>query len=407
MSGTGLKDSPLSDATHLAQRLYAALAAGDANALDEVLAPDFVGRAADGLVVAATGEQHGPEAMREGVWWQIGRAFSVVAEPTEFHLLDDGRLFVAGRYVGKARRSQAPLDAAFVHVITVQGSRITRLEQLTDTHLWTEALGPAGRLEKVSYKVVDGVAHVTLNRPGQRNAIDLQVAEETLAVARMIEADPDVRAVLISGAGSDLTVGGDIEYFTSNAEPGAYGDLFSRMTGPFHEAFRILERIDAPIVTAAQGSIAGGGLGYVFTADLVVAADDAKFVTAFAGIGLSGDGGGTWHLPRIVGPRKAMELYLLNRPVTAAEALDLGLVNEVVPADQVHERALALATRLAAGPTTGYGHMRRLLRGSWERTLSDQLYAETEAVAAAGDTKDAAAGIGAFIAKTKPTFEGR
>jgi 2-(1,2-epoxy-1,2-dihydrophenyl)acetyl-CoA isomerase len=411
MSGPGLKDTPVGDslhhATHLATRLYAALAAGDAAALDEVLAPDFVGRAADGLVVAATGEQHGAEAMREGVWWQIGRAFAVIAEPAEFHLLDDGRLFVAGRYRGQARRSKATLDAAFVHVITVGDGRITRLEQLTDTHLWTEALGPAGLLETIDYRVRDGVAHVRLNRPEVRNAIDLQVAEETLAIARMIEADEAVRAVLISGAGTDLTVGGDIDYFTGNAVPGAYGGLFARMTGPFHDAFRILERIDAPIVTAAHGSTAGGGLGYVFTADLVVAADDARFVTAFAGIGLSGDGGGTWHLPRLVGPRKAMELYLLNRPVTAAEALDLGLVNEVVPPDQVHDRALALATRLAAGPTVGYGHMRRLLRGAWDRDLSAQLYAETEAVAACGDTKDAAAGITSFIAKQTPTFEGQ
>jgi len=399
--------SDLMNARAAAERLYVALAAGDAAGLDEVLAPDFVGRAADGLLVAATGEQHGPEAMREQVWWQIGRKFVVTAQPYEFHLLDDGRLYVAGRYVGHARRSKQPLDAAFVHVITLRDGRIIRLEQLTDTHLWTESLGVAGRLETIDYRVQDGVAHVTLNRPAEHNAINLQMAEETLAVAQMIETDEMVRAVLISGAGADLTVGGDIEYFVSTADPGAYGDLFAQMTGPFHEAFRILDRIDAPIVTAAQGNVAGGGLGYVFAADLVVAADDARFVTAFAGIGLSGDGGGTWHLPRLVGPRKAMELYLLNRPVTAGEALELGLVNELVAAEDVQARALALATRLAQGPTTGYGHMRRLLRGSWTRSLGDQLAAETVAVAATGDTKDAAAGIAAFLAKQKPTFEGR
>lgn len=396
----------LETARDAATQLYAALAAGDAEALDRVLAPDFVGRAADGLVGVASGEQHGAGAMRDGVWWQIGRRFSVVAVPRDFHLLDDGRLFVAGRYVGHARRSRTPLDAAFVHVITVRDGRITRLEQLTDTQLWTEALGVQGTFETIDYRVVDGVAHLTLNRPEVRNAIDLRLAEETLAAARLIAADRTVRAVLISGRGTDLTVGGDIEYFTGNAAPGAYGELFARMTGPFHEAFRILDRIDAPIVTAVQGSAAGGGLGYVFAADLCVAADDARFVTAFAGIGLSGDGGGTWHLPRLVGPRKAMELYLLNRPLTAAEALEHGIVNEVVAADAVHARALELATRLAAGPTVGYGHMRRLLRGSWSRDLSGQLAAETAAVAACGDTKDAAAGIAAFIAKHKPTFEG-
>src|SRR5438445_13201551 len=113
MSGPGLKD-----ATDAAIRLYDALAAGDAAALDTVLATDFVGRAADGLLVATSGEHQGAGAMRDRVWWQIGRSFVVRAEPTEFHLLDDDRLYVAGRYVGHARRSKKPLDAAFVHVIS-------------------------------------------------------------------------------------------------------------------------------------------------------------------------------------------------------------------------------------------------------------------------------------------------
>ncbi|MFL6172328.1 MAG: enoyl-CoA hydratase-related protein [Marmoricola sp.] len=396
----------LDDARAVAQRLYAALAAGDAAALDDVLSDDFVGRAADGLSFVASGEQHGSTAMRENVWWQIGRRFVVAAEPDDFHLLDDGRLYVAGRYVGHARRTQQPLDAAFVHVITISEGRISRLEQLTDTDLWTRALGTAGAFETIDYRVVDSIAHLTLNRPETRNAISLQVAEETLAAARWIAADPAVRAVLISGRGPDLTVGGDIAYFVDNAEPGAYGTLFAKMTGPFHEAFRILSEIDAPIVTAARGSIAGGGLGYVFAADICVASDDARFVTAFAGIALSGDGGGTWHLPRLVGPRKAMEMYLLNRPVTAEEALAAGIVNEIVPDAELDQRALELATRLAQGPTAGYAQMRRLLRESWNRDLSAQLAAETAAVAATGDTKDAAAGIAAFLAKQRPTFEG-
>jgi 2-(1,2-epoxy-1,2-dihydrophenyl)acetyl-CoA isomerase len=396
----------LADARDVALRLYAALAAGDADALDEILWPDFVGRAADGLSFAASGEQRGPAAMRENVWWQIGRRFVVTAEPSDFGLLDDGRLFVAGRYVGYARRTKQPLDAAFVHLITVREGRISRLVQLTDTDLWTRALGVAGAMETIDYRVTDGIAHLTLNRPDVRNAIDLRVAEETLAAAKLIAADPTVRAVLITGRGPDLTVGGDIAYFVDSAEPGAYGALFAKMTGPFHEAFRILSEIDAPIVTAARGSIAGGGLGYVFAADLCIAADDARFVTAFAGIGLSGDGGGSWYLPRLVGPRKAMEMYLLNRPVTAAEALAAGMVNELVPDAELDQRALELATRLAHGPTAGYAKMRRLLRESWSRTLSEQLSAETEAVALTGDTKDAAAGIAAFLAKQRPTFGG-
>lgn len=107
------------------------------------------------------------------------------------------------------------------------------------------------------------------------------------------------------------------------------------MTSPFHEAFRILSRIDAPIVTAAHGAVAGGGLGYVYAADLVVAAEGTKFVTGFADLGLSGDGGGTWHLPRLIGARRAAEVYLRNTPITAADALRWGMVNAVVPADEL------------------------------------------------------------------------
>jgi 2-(1,2-epoxy-1,2-dihydrophenyl)acetyl-CoA isomerase len=233
------------------------------------------------------------------------------------------------------------------------------------------------------------------------------MAQETLAAARLIEADDSVRAVLITGEGSSLTVGGDIAYFLDSAEPGAYGDLFARMTRPFHDAFRILERIDAPIVTAARGSVAGGGLGFVYAADLVLATPESRFVTAFAGIGLSGDGGGTYHLPRLVGPRKARELYLLNRPLSATEAREAGLVNELVDDAELDQRAAELASQLAAGPTRAFGRMRRLLSRTWDRDLSQQLLEETYDVALTGDTKDAAEGIAAFRDKRPAIFEGR
>ena len=201
------------------------------------------------------------------------------------------------------------------------------------------------------------------------------MGEETLDVARRIAEDPAVRAVLICGNGPALTVGGDIDYFLT-APPDTFGALFARMTTPFHEAFRVLSRIDAPIVTAAHGAVAGGGLGYVYAADLVIAAENTRFVTAFAAIGLSGDGGGTWHLPRLIGPRRAAQAYLRNTPITASEALDWGLVNEVVLDDEVRNRAAALAAELAVGPTRAFARMRALLRETWTNDLSAQLTAD-------------------------------
>ena len=179
------------------------------------------------------------------------------------------------------------------------------------------------------------------------------------------------------------------------------------MTTLFHEAFAILSRLDVPIVTAAHGAVAGGGLGYVYAADLVVAAEGTRFVTAFAGLAVSGDGGGTWHLPRLIGARRAAAAYLRNTPISAEEALEWGLINEIVPGEQLRRRATDLAHELAHGPTTAFATMRRLLRDSWHRDLPAQLVAETHGLRQTGDSRDAAAAIAAFAAKTTPEYTGR
>lgn len=390
-----------------AQQLYRALAVGDRDALSELLHPEFVGHATDGLPLAMGGRHDGPEAMQRDLWWTIGRHYKVEAQPEEFRLLDDGRLFVAGHYRGEGRKSGRRLDATFIHVIAfADDGRIASLHQLTDSAAWVQALGGDAPLQTVQYSVADAVATICLNRPDVRNAIDMQMAEDTLDVARRIAADDSIRAVLICGNGPALTVGGDIEYFLARSAE-RFGALFAQMTTPFHEAFRVLSRVDAPIVTAAHGAVAGGGLGYVYAADLVIAAEDTKFVTAFAGLGLSGDGGGTWHLPRLIGPRRATEAYLRNRPIDAPEALQWGLINEIVPAEELRSRAEAVARELANGPTRGFAKMRALLRDSWRNDLSSQLQAETDAIRQIGDTADAARAITDFAAKRRAEFTGR
>jgi len=390
-----------------AQQLYRTLAAADREALSTLLHPDFVGEVTDGLPLDMGGRHDGPEAMRRDVWWTIGRHYKVVVQPEELRLLDDGRLFVAGHYRGEGRASGRRLDAAFIHLIAFAADgRITSLQQLTDSAAWVHALGDSTALQTIHYSVTDAVATVCLNRPQARNAINMRMVDEILDVAGRIAADESIRAVLICGNGPALTVGGDIEHFL--AGPGEqFGTLFAKMTAPFHEAFRILSRIDAPIVTAAHGAVAGGGLGYVYAADLVIAAEGTKFVTAFAALGLSGDGGGTWHLPRLIGPRRAAEAYLRNRPIEAAEALQWGLINEIVPAAELRSRAEAVARELASGPTRGFARMRALLRDTWRNDLPTQLQAETEALRYTGDTADAARAISDFAAKRRPEFDGR
>jgi 2-(1,2-epoxy-1,2-dihydrophenyl)acetyl-CoA isomerase len=389
-----------------AQQLYRALAAGDRKALSTLLHPDFVGHATDGLPLNMGGRHDGPEAMQRDLWWTIGRHYKVEAQPEDFRVLDDGRLFVAGHYRGEGRASGRRLDAAFIHLIGFSADgRIASLRQLTDSAAWVHALGQDAKLQTIDYAVTDAVATVCLNRPADRNAIDMRMAEETLEVAQRIAADNAIRAVLICGNGPTLSVGGDIDYFSSGAND-QFGALLARMTTPFHEAFRILSRIDVPIVTAAHGAVAGGGLGYVYAADLVIAAEGTKFVTAFAALGLSGDGGGTWHLPRLIGARRAAEAYLRNRPIEASEALEWGLVNEIVPAEELRQRAEAVARDLANGPTRGFARMRALLRDTWRNDLSTQLQAETEALRHTGDTADAVRAINDFAEKRPPEFTG-
>ena len=400
-------DDNLDTKVSTAQRLYAALAAGDRQALSTLLHPDFVGHATEGLPLGMGGRHDGPEAMRRDLWWTIGRHYKVEAQPEDFRLLDDSRLSVAGHYRGEGRKSGRRLDAAFIHLIAfADDGRIVSLDQLTDSAAWVQALGGDAELQTIEYSVTDAVATVCLNRPDARNAIDMRVAEETLAVARRIATDDSIRAVLICGNGPALTVGGDIDYFLARSGE-HFGALFERMTTPFHEAFRVLSRVEAPIVTAAHGAVAGGGLGFVYAADLVIAAEDTKFVTAFAALGLSGDGGGTWHLPRLIGPRRAAEAYLRNRPIDAVEALEWGLINEIVPVDKLRSRAEAVARELASGPTRGFAKMRALLRDTWRNDLSTQLQAETEALRETGDTADAARAITDFAARRSTEFTGR
>lgn len=394
------------DGRALVGRLYEALPTGDRAAIAALISADFVGRVTPGLPFGIGGVHHGADAMIDEVWFAIGARWRVKAVPEHWSRLDDGRILVQGVYRGTGRRSGATVEAWFTHVWTVRDSRVAGVDQTTDSAAFLAALDRAEKpLETMALSVVDEVATVRLARPDARNAIDQRVADELLEAALRINADPSVRAVLIVGDGPDLTVGGDIAYFTDHAG-GDLGGLLRQMTTPFHLAFQVLAQLDAPIVTVAQGAVAGGGIGLAYAADVVIAAEDARFVTAFGAIGLSGDGGGTWHLPRRIGTARATWAYLANEPITAAEALAGGLVTEVVPALDARDRGIAVARRLATGPTRAYAQMRALLRDSWSRGLADQLHAETAALVATGRTKDAQGAVSAFLAKQRPTFEG-
>lgn len=386
----------------LAERLYDALATGDRDTLDALLHPEFEGRLADGMPGGVGGAHHGPEAMRRNGWGGIARLFAARAEPGRFLPLADGRLLVTGRYTGAGRRGGGPLDAAFAHLITVTDGRISALEQYTDTAAWARAESPFGTL---TLRVADGVAQIRLDRPDHANTINPEMTRDLAELATRLAEDESVRAVLLTGNGPMFTAGGDIDVFVETP-PERLPAALRRMIDDYHRALERLTEIDAPIVAAVRGAAAGGGLGLVCAADVVLAAEDAVFAAGYAAIGMTSDGGNSWWLPRLVGLRRAQELYLTGRRLPAAEALDWGLVTRVLPDEEVEPEAAALARQLAAGPTRSFGHIRRLLRDGHHTPLRDQLAAERESIVAVAGSADTREGVTAFTEHRRPRFTG-
>jgi 2-(1,2-epoxy-1,2-dihydrophenyl)acetyl-CoA isomerase len=256
----------------------------------------------------------------------------------------------------------------------------------------------------VLLEIDDGVGRLTLNRPDASNAIDQAMAESLEDAASTLLDTEGLRAVLLTGAGARFCAGGDVGSFA------AAGDELDRaleqILRPLHTAVTHLGQLDAPVVAAVQGSAAGAGLSLVAGADVVLASASAKLVMAYTGIGLVPDGGSTWYLPRIVGVSRALDLALTNRVLSADEACAWGLVSRVVADDDLTSEAESLARTLASGPTGALGAAKRLLRGSLDRSLEDQLAHEAELMIIAGESDDGREGVAAFSEKRPPKFQG-
>jgi 2-(1,2-epoxy-1,2-dihydrophenyl)acetyl-CoA isomerase len=247
------------------------------------------------------------------------------------------------------------------------------------------------------------LAVIELNRPQARNALDVPMVQAFLAATRSIAEDARVRAVLLCGAGRSFGVGGDLAAMHGGDATAIAETLISTM----HEAVQTLAAIDAPVLAALQGAVAGGSWSLALAADLAIAADDAVFTLAYGQVGASCDLNGSWALPRIVGLRRAMGIALLHDRIDAAEALRLGLVNRVVPAATLRADAMALAQRLADGPTLAFGRMKRLLRSSFDNALAEQLGAERAAFLGSTRSADFSEGLAAFFDKRPARFVGR
>ncbi len=258
----------------------------------------------------------------------------------------------------------------------------------------------------LDYRLDSAVAWITLRRPASFNALDPAMARELCQVANRCGSDPAVRAVVITGEGERaFCAGGDIPTFAERLDD--IDLLVKEMTTWLHAAVSRFARLQAPVIAAVNGAAAGAGFSLVTACDLAIAADTATFTSAYTRIGLTPDGGSTYYLARLVGQRRAMELFLTNRVLSAAEALDWGLVNRVVPANQLAEAAGDLARELASGPTGAYGGIKALLRSAATESLETQMEQETQSIAAAGLSPDGQEGIRAFVDKRPPRFIGR
>lgn len=260
--------------------------------------------------------------------------------------------------------------------------------------------------QNIKVSLDQGVVTVVLNRPGAFNALDLAMARELYDLANRLGGNPDVRAIVLTGSGEKaFCAGGDVASFAAAGE-GA-GLLLKEVTGYLHMAVTRLSWGSAPVIAAVNGVAAGAGLSLMAACDLAVASETATFTSAYTKLGLSPDGSATHHLPRLVGARRAMEMFLTNRVLTAAEALDWGLVNRVVPSSELAEVAGKLARGLADGPTMAHGAVKHLLGSSFAESLETQMERETRYISTLAVTGDGQEGLSAFAGKRKPKFSGR
>lgn len=250
------------------------------------------------------------------------------------------------------------------------------------------------------------VATITLNRPDSMNSLDLEAKRALLGALRAAAADAEVRAVVLTGRGRGFCVGQDLKEHVELIRADHPAPL-NTVSEHYNPIVLTIAGMPKPVIAAVNGMAAGAGASFAFAADFRIAGAGAKFLMAFAKIGLSVDSGATWTLPRLIGHARAAELMLLAQPVDAARALALGMVTEVVPDEELQERAATLASDLAAGPTLAYAAIKAALAYSASHDLPTSLDNEGGHMARTGLSEDHRAAVQAFMDKTKPTFGGR
>jgi 2-(1,2-epoxy-1,2-dihydrophenyl)acetyl-CoA isomerase len=267
--------------------------------------------------------------------------------------------------------------------------------------------GSSAPSQPVLLDLVDGVATITLNRPEAMNSLDVATKELLLQVVRQVAEDPAARCVVLTGTGRAFCTGQDLKEHISILRSESSDALFRTVDEHYNPIVTALAGMAKPVIAAVNGVAAGAGASLAFACDLRVLADTAGFNLAFANVALSCDTGASYHLQRLVGRARALELLYFPSTLTAEQSAELGLATRVVPAADLATEVGALAQRLAAGPTVALGAMRQSVAYAAGHSFEDSLAFESAMMTRTGATADHAAAVAAFVAKEKPVFEGR
>jgi len=253
----------------------------------------------------------------------------------------------------------------------------------------------------LNFKINDGIATISLDRP-KVNGMNITMVKELVHVSSKSAYDEEIRVVVLTGSGAFFSAGGDVKAMSQGGSEGPA--LLKDMADNLHRAISNFARMSKPLIVAVNGMAAGGGLSLAMIGDIVIAGQSASFTMAYTAAGLTPDGSSTYFLPRIIGIRKTMELILTNRKLSADEALDWHMVNQVVPDDQLMPTVMSLARKLAAGPIDAYGEIKKLLLTTFDNSLETQMELEGLAISARLNTVNGQEGVKAFAEKRKPKF---
>jgi len=260
--------------------------------------------------------------------------------------------------------------------------------------------------QTILLEIEQGVALLTLNRPGSLNSFNADMHAEMRSAISQIKKNPEVRALLITGAGRGFCAGQDLS--DRNVAPGAeVPDLGESIEKRYNPLLRSLRDLPMPVICAVNGVAAGAGANIALACDITLAARSASFIQAFCKIGLIPDSGGTWSLPRLVGMARAKALAMLGDKISAEQAAAWGMIWQCVDDEQLMDEALKLARHLASQPTAGLALIKRALNAGMNNSFDEQLDLERDLQRLAGRTEDYREGVAAFIEKRKPEFKGR